>query len=82
MTTFKIEPFVGPLPLLFGMTATEVEEILGPPSAVRNTHYGTRAETRNNIKLGYDSKTEKLTEAIFTPGAILLFSRGRFVSEF
>ena len=73
MIQFTIEPFVGPLPLRFGMTPEQVEGILGPPDSIRTSYFGTRIEQRPHFGLGFSKDDATLDEAVFAPGATVLF---------
>lgn len=73
MITFTVEPFVGPLPLQFGMTPTEVEAILGPPDRVFPDHFGNMSESRKHLSIGYSAATGLLIEVVFAPGSQLFF---------
>jgi hypothetical protein len=73
MIAFTIEPNIGPLPLRFGMTPKDVEAILGAPDEVSSSHFGSRAEQRKNLSLGYSKKDEKLIQAVFSPGSKVMF---------
>lgn len=67
MTSFAIEPDVGPLPLRFGMTPFEVEQIVGKPLQVLNSYFGDRGEARAGFQLGFSQPDQHLDEAVFTP---------------
>jgi hypothetical protein len=64
---FTIEPYVGALPLRFGMKPDEVASHLGPPD---DTHeypqYESFHEHRGGTKLGYLLSERKLTDIVFT----------------
>lgn len=70
---FTIEPFVGPLPLRFGMSAEEVRAILGPPVIAFPDHFGNPTENRENVNVGYSAADGALVEVVFTPGTTLLY---------
>lgn len=73
MTTFTIESYIGAIPLRFGMSPNEVEAILGPSVEELPNAFGNRSELREGLTLGYDSKDNTLVEAVFSPGAQVLF---------
>ena len=73
MTAFTISPYIGPLPLRFGMTPQEVAAILGPHTDAFPSHRGGRIEHRSRINVGYAAANGKLIEVVFTPGAILQY---------
>src|SRR5688572_22919513 len=74
MTSYTIEPYVGPLPLLFGMTPDDVTALLGPPLAlIPDVAFSHHIEQRPGLTLGYSSKGGGLFEACFTGGHVLLF---------
>lgn len=71
MTTFTFDPFVGPSPLRFGMTPEEVAALVGAPERVFPDPFGNRSESRSGYSLGYDAKSGRLTEAVFSKGELL-----------
>jgi hypothetical protein len=73
MTTFVIEPHVGPIPIRFGMTPQEVEATIGPPAELLPSPFGNRTELRDSLSLSYHAKENTLVEAVFSPGARVLF---------
>jgi hypothetical protein len=72
MIKFTVEPFVGARPLRFGMRSNEVQELLGPPSVILPAYKGRTGERREVVNVGYD-REGKLCEAVFLPGASLLY---------
>lgn len=66
MTKFTFEPFVGPLPLRFGMIPDEVGAFVGAPDRVFSDPFGNRSESRSGYSLGYDADSGRLTEAVFS----------------
>jgi hypothetical protein len=62
---FTFEPFVGPLPLRFGMSPEEVASVVGAPSRVFPDFFKNRTETRPGLSLGYDATSGRLVEAVF-----------------
>jgi hypothetical protein len=74
MTTFALEPYVGPLPLRFGMTSVEVLEVLGEPIEVFRGPLGNRTESYPDLTLGYSAEDELLMDAAFAPMATVQFA--------
>lgn len=70
MTVFNFEPFVGPLPLRFGMTPKEVETLVGRPDSVASDPFGNPTESRLGYWLGYDANSGELVEAVFSKGEL------------
>lgn len=73
MTKFEVAPFIGPLPLRFGMSPGDVASILGPPKASSIDFLGDREEERDGLNLGYARGTDQLQEVVFSPGTTLVF---------
>jgi hypothetical protein len=73
---FTIEPFVGALPLRFGMRPEEVAAIVGPPSGIYLSSFEDQCEERSTLSmdLAYHRETGKLNELVFAPGSILYFN--------
>ena len=71
MTAFTFSPYVGPLPLHFGMTRREVKTILGPPDETVDDETGLLVERRLNVNVGYSASDGRLKEVVFTPDAEL-----------
>jgi hypothetical protein len=70
---FTIEPYVGAIPIRFGMKPDEVEAQIGPPISILPSHFGNRIEERANVNVGYSVADDTLCEAVFSPGSILFF---------
>jgi hypothetical protein len=76
---FDIEPFVGALPVRFGMNRDEVHASLGRPEASRpiwNKSGTTDYWNKARINVGYDN-AGTVTHAGFGPGGYTLSLRGR-----
>jgi len=71
--TFVIEPYVGAIPLRFGMSPEEVAAEIGPPTKLLPDPFGNRSESRQNLSLGYAGEDNTLNEAVFSPGTNLYF---------
>jgi hypothetical protein len=69
MIKFLLEPYVGVLPIKFGMTPREVADVAGPPDAVSRGYLGNRHEHRQCLNLSYSERG--VDEAVFLPGAQL-----------
>lgn len=67
---FTVEPFVGPLPLRFGMTPKKVATIVGVPDRVFTDPVNGRSEWRTGLSLGYDAKTGQLNEVVLSQGEL------------
>jgi len=65
MKQFEIQPFVGALPLRFGMTRDEVHGVVGSPRAVRTNRFGELDEDYLEVSAGYDKTDAKLCELGF-----------------
>lgn len=68
MVSFTIEPYIGAIPLRFGMSPADVKVILGPPDELIPHPLGSRSELRKYLSLGYDSTGSSLIEVVFSPG--------------
>jgi hypothetical protein len=64
MTQFTHEPFIGPLPLRFGMSAEEVTRLIGVPREILPCTIFSRSELRSGISLGYSRDTGFLEEVV------------------
>src|SRR4051794_26118930 len=73
MILFYVEPFVGPLPLRFGMKEAEVAKLLGPPIRRDVGGLGGIDESRPNLSIGYSDPEKELYGATFSPGIKLFF---------
>lgn len=73
---FTIEPFVGAIPLRFGMSQKEVTSLIGPPTRSFTGAFGEACEeyTSLSMNLAYHSKTQRLNELVFEPGSKLYFN--------
>ena len=78
---FTFEPFVGPLPLRFGMTPKDVATLVGVPERVFPDQFGNRSESRSGYAIGYDAKSGKLSEAVFSKGILLFKGENLFAVE-
>ena len=72
MTKLVIDPYVGVLPLKFGMKPKETIKLLGKPTHVDTNHYGNRIQNHPLISLGF-SEHEELDEVVVSPGCELVF---------
>ena len=48
-----VEPYVGALPIRFGMTPSEVAAVAGPATSLLPGAMGGTAESRPNLMIGY-----------------------------
>jgi hypothetical protein len=67
--SFKIEPYVGPLPLRFGMTEQAVAAVIGAPLSKRKNHLGEPAHDHGFCAIGYDKQTLLLNYVGIRPEA-------------
>lgn len=51
--TFHIEPYVGALPIRFGMKKREVARLLGKPTSTAPNYLGDSEERRNGVNIRY-----------------------------
>lgn len=75
-TDFRIEPYVGAHPILFGMGPKEVERLLSAADSVRENRRGERTERRgpiNGLSIVYDETDGGVCEIGFCPGALVYF---------
>ncbi len=77
LTKFDFKPFVGPLPIEFGMTLDQVAQLLGQPKHSRereNGGYRTLYQVKEGkfVVVFFDSKG-KVSEVTFMPGIELWF---------
>jgi hypothetical protein len=80
MHTFVIEPYIGALPLRFGMSPKQVEAFLGQPDEVFHSFTGNLGERRLNVNLSYHDDRQ-LVEAVFAPGTEVLFENQDLFKE-
>jgi hypothetical protein len=73
MTTYIAEPYVGALPLKFGMSPDTVAALLGPPRAVFPHPLGGLIEARTNLSLLYTGDSKELLDITISTGASLVF---------
>jgi hypothetical protein len=73
--SFAIEPYLGAIPIRFGMKPTEVESEIGPPISILPDHFSNRVEERPHLIIGDSAHDDTLCEAVFAPGAKLLFGQ-------
>jgi hypothetical protein len=78
---FTIEPFVGPLPLRFGMSPEEVASLLGAPGLVFRNGNKDRCEKRPGYVLGYDVDSGKLNETVHTSGELFFQGTNLFAVD-
>ena len=67
---YSIEPFVGPLPLRFGMTPGEVAALIGDADHVFTDPVDGISESRAGLSLGYDAQHGLLSDAVFSAGGL------------
>lgn len=67
------EPYIGALPVRFGMSPVEVAAVIGPPSAVLPGVFGTTAEARPKLMIGYDRANNCVYEVNCHVGTTLMF---------
>jgi hypothetical protein len=73
ISTFTLEPYVGATPVRFGMTASEVKQVLGPPSQVSSNYLGEQEESRDGVKIRYSKEDQTVVELSFLPTVNLIF---------
>ncbi len=79
MTQFQFEPYVGTLPIRFGMTPAQVEQIVGPPAQVGQNFLGERDEQRGGVNVRYSKTATSVVEVSLLPAMqLLLDSRDLF----
>ncbi len=74
---FDIDPYVGPLPVTFEMSSTDVENIIGPATKDRIRRSGHREEFRSFVNIRYALDDGKVEEVGFVPTPSLLFKGSR-----
>lgn len=67
---YSFEPFIGPLPLRFGMRPDEVASLIGAPDQVFFDPTEGRSESRPGSSIGYDPRTGRLVEVVLSSGAL------------
>ena len=73
MIDYRLVPYVGALPITFGMSPTEVAAIAGRPSAVGTTYPNPTEEQRGPIFVRYSPEDQKVLEIAFLPSAELTY---------
>jgi len=66
---FSIASYVGPKPLLFGMSAQDAERIVGPPLRVAKNTLGETNAQYKTLSIRYSKADGSLVEAGFVPPA-------------
>jgi hypothetical protein len=67
------EPYVGALPIRFGMKPDDVAGVVGAASRVFPGVFGTTAEERPNLMIGYTENENSVFEINCHVGTILLY---------
>lgn len=70
MTVFTFEPFMGPLPIRFGMCPEEVAAVVGVPERTFPDAFGNRTESRRGYSVGYDATSGRLNEVVLSKGEL------------
>lgn len=70
---FHFEPYIGALPLRFGMTPAEVQEAAAPPIKTMKNFLGERDELRAGIHIRYSTTTDAVIEMSFLPTTRLMY---------
>jgi hypothetical protein len=70
---FDLIPYVGSLPIRFGMTPAEVREALGEPDSVTSNRKGERDERRGETNVRYGSNNQNVVELAFGPHVPVLY---------
>ena len=65
---FTIVPYVGALPIKFGMSQAEVTELLGEPKLRSETFAGRLSHNYENVVVGY-SELGRVNHVAFLPGS-------------
>jgi hypothetical protein len=63
--SFEIISYVGPKPLLFGMTERQVEAVVGPPQTIRTNGQGEPDASYESFSIRYSKKDRTLVEIGF-----------------
>ena len=67
-TDFRLVPYVAVEPIFFGMSGSDVEQLLGKPHAVTINTRGERDEQRGSISVRYAVGDGGVVEVAFIPG--------------
>ena len=67
--SFEIISYVGVKPLLFGMTRSQVEALVGPPGILTKTFPGNANASYESFNIGYSKQDRKLIHIGFLPTA-------------
>ena len=59
ITTFSLVPYVGAIPIRFGMTSSDVSKILGPPLRVSLNFLGEREEDWDELAIRYSAPIKR-----------------------
>ncbi len=70
---FTLVPYVGPEPVTFDMTASDVERALGQAQAISLNDFGERDECRGPLSIRYSMDDGKVVELAFDPKVKVLF---------
>jgi hypothetical protein len=69
------EPYIGALPVRFGMTTVEVAAAIGPPRLVEPGVFGTTNEARPGLMIGYSQADKTVYEVNCHAGVSLIYER-------
>lgn len=72
-TTFELRPYEGAGPIEFGMTRSQVEARIGPPTSVTTTRGGDVEEYRAGLKLYFSKSEEHLREIVLMKPSSALY---------
>jgi hypothetical protein len=72
MATFELIPYVGPSPILFGMTHSQVAELLGPPANTDTREDNSVHEHRNGSRVGYSESLRVREVSLWLPNIVLV----------
>jgi hypothetical protein len=75
ISEFTIVPYVGAMPITFGMDRARVASLLGNPSLVKESYLGETTEYRegNRVSVKFSKSDERVVEMGFCPGVILSY---------
>jgi hypothetical protein len=73
MNEYALAPYVGALPIMFGMGPLEVATLVGPADTVGDTCHDDREEVRGPLMIRYSSQSSQVVEIAFLPSATLLY---------
>src|SRR5690349_15249685 len=69
--TYTLEPYIGALPVRFGMTERDVSRVLGKPKRVTTNFLGEREDQRDGVFVRYSENGGVIDLSLLPPKTLL-----------